>query len=73
MCKSPYKVLNNSPLFNLMEPLKSDETEYPDNLDSYEEVTAHLKVSHSFDKVNDVITNLFRGIPIPWRGKKLPL
>ena len=56
MYKVPYKALNNSPLFNLMEPLKLDETEYPDKLDRYKEVTAHLKVSHSFDEVNDVIT-----------------
>ena len=39
-----------------MEPLKLDETEYPDNLERYKEVTAHLKVFHSFDEVNDVIT-----------------
>ena len=49
--QGPYKALNNSPLFNLMEPMKLNETEYPDNLDKYKEVTAHQKVSHSFDEV----------------------
>ena len=71
--QGPYKALNNSPLFNLMEPLKLDETEYLDNLERYEEVTAHLKVSHSFDEVNDVITTYLGGIPSSRGGKNLPL
>ena len=48
--QGPYKALNNSLLFSQMEPLKLDETKYPENLDRYEEVTAHLKVSHSLMK-----------------------
>ena len=70
--QGPYKALNNSPLFNLMEPLKLDETEYPDNLDRYEEVTAHLKVSHSFDEVNYVITTYLGGYLSPGEGRSFP-
>ena len=71
--QGPYKALNNSILSNLMEPLKIDEAKYPDNLDRYEEVTTHLKVSHSFDEVNDVITTYLVGIPSTRGGKNLPL
>ena len=70
--QGPYKALNNSPLFNLMEPLKLDETEYPDNLDRYEEVTAHLKVSHSFDEVNDIITT-YLGVTYPLEREEASL
>ena len=56
-----------------MEPLKLDETKYPYNLDRYEEVTAHLKVSHSFDEVNDVITTYLGGYLVLRGGKNLPL
>ena len=70
--QGPYKALNNSPLFNLMELLKLNEAECPDSLDRYEEVTAHLKVSHSFDEVNDVITTYLGGYLSPGEGRSFP-
>ena len=70
--QGPYKDLKNSPLFNLMEPLKLDKTEYPDNLDRYGEVTAHLKVFNSFDEVNDVITTYLGGYLAPEEGRTFP-
>ena len=70
--QGPYKALNNCPLFNLMEPLKLDETEYPDNLERYKEVTAYLKASHSFDEVNDVITTYVGGYLASGEGRTFP-
>ena len=68
--QSPFKTINNSPLFNLMEHSEHDSSDEIDLPDRYEEVTAHLKVSHSFDEVNDVSTTYLGGYLAPAGRRK---
>ena len=70
--QSPFKTINNSPLFNLMEFSNHDSSDEIYLPDRYEEVTAHLKVSHSFDEVNDVSTIYLGGYLAPGEGRTFP-
>ena len=70
--QSPFKTINNSPLFNLMEFLEHDRSDEIDLSDRYEKVTAHLKVSHTFDEVNDVSTTYLGGYLAPGEGRTFP-
>ena len=51
--QSPFKT--NSPLFNLMEHSEHDSSDEINLCDRYEEVTAHLKVSHFFNERSIII------------------
>ena len=54
-----------------MEHSKHDSSDEIDLSDSYEEVTAHLKGSHSFDEVNDISTKYLGGYLAQGEGRTL--
>ena len=55
-----------------MEHSKHDSSDKIDLSDRYEKVTAHLKVSHSFDEVNDVSATYLGGYLSPGEGRTFP-